>query len=303
MKKYLFTLITSLFLFTSAFAGPQFIVATGGPTGTYSQMFKELTSQCVQPGDQIVEKATSGSVQNVDLLLGNQVNGAIVQEDVLKFRAKTDSSVQLQVKQLFGLHHEEIHLVTRAAGRKVGGWFGGRVGGEQVVLRDFRDLQGHVAGAVGGSYLTAQVFAANSGVNFTVQEFKSNDDALQALQKGDLDVVFMVMGAPADAIKKLDNTYRLLPIEGAPAEKLKDYYDVAHLTYTNLDDSQGVPALSVQSDFVTRDYKTEQMVALLKNFRECFQKSLGTLQETTGTHPKWQDVQVDKNGKWPLYDR
>jgi len=268
-------------------------------------MLRELTGAC-QTSLVLDEQNTSGSVENVDLLVGNKVSAAIVQTDVLKFRARDDAQIAANIKTLFTLHPEEIHLVTRADGHTEGGWgIGGlKFGGERIILNDFQDLKGRNVAAVGGSIITAKVLSANSGVDFNVVEsYTNNGDALQALQENKVDAVVMVMGAPAAAIQALGKEYKLLPVTGAPAEKLTSIYDTTKLTYNNLSSSAGVPALSVQALFVTRDYKTPQMVSGLHALRDCFKDQLDTLKETIGTHPKWQQVDASSAGKWVTYSR
>ncbi|MDF8362053.1 MULTISPECIES: TAXI family TRAP transporter solute-binding subunit [Achromobacter] len=279
----------------------QLKVATGGPKGTYSQMFTEIASVC-QTSLNLVEQNTSGSVENIDLLVGNKINAAVVQTDVLKYRAKDESQIANNVKTLIALHPEEVHLVTRADGRKEGGFMG--LGAKRVILNDFNDLQGRTVAAVGGSIITAKVLAANSGVNFSVDEsYANNADALAALQESKVDAVVMVMGAPAASISQLDGAYKLLPVSGATAEKLTSIYDPVKLTYSNLSDSSGVPALSVQALFVTRDYKTNSMVSGLNALRSCVVSKIDELKETIGTHPKWQQVDPQSTGKWVAYSR
>lgn len=279
-------------------------VATGGKDGTYDQMFNELKNAC-QTSLVLDGVNTNGSVTNVSMLMGNQVNAAIVQGDVLKFRSYSDPAVANQLKSLFTLHLEEVHIVARADGKKEGGWgFGNyKIGGTTVVLRDFQDLDGRPVGAVGGSLITAKIMAANSGVRFHPVEFKTNDAMLDALRKNDIDAAVMVMGAPAPLIKGMSDEFRLLPITGKPAQDLSDIYSPLTLTYENLSNSQGVPAIATQAYFITRDYTTPAMVEGLNKFRECKEQKLAEIKETLGTHPKWQQVQNDNVGKWPVYNR
>lgn len=299
-----FLAMAAIMSVTSVAQAQQLKVATGGPKGTYAQMFKELGAAC-QNALVLNEQNTSGSVENVDLLVGNKVNAAIVQTDVLKFRASNEPRIASTIKTLIALHPEEVHLVTRADGRSEGGWgIGGlKFGGTRVILHDFQDLRGRTVGAVGGSVITAKVLAANSGVDFEVMEFANNGEALNALQESKIDAVVMVMGAPAAAIQALQPSFKLLPVTGAPAEKLMSIYDSTKLTYSNLSDSAGVPALSVQALFVTRDYKTEGMIEGLNALRACTMSQLDSIREAIGTHPKWQQVDPESSGKWVMYSR
>ena len=51
----------------------------------------------------------------------------------------------------------------------------------------------------------------------------------------------------------------------------------------------------------TRTYRSKTMVDQLAKFRACFENKLGDIQDKTGTHPKWQDVDAANLGKWDVY--
>lgn len=44
------------------------------------------------------------------------------------------------------------------------------------------------------------------------------------------------------------------------------------------------------------------MKATLAKLRSCMKKNLPELKDATGTHAKWQDVQANDDGKWPVYE-
>lgn len=282
-------------------------IATGGKDGTYNQMFNQLISACgTASGLAFSEVETNGSVSNTDLLAGNKVHGALVQADVLEYRAMTAKNLPNQVKVLFPLHKEEVHLVALAAGKKEGGWGVGKwtVGGSQVVLTDFSQIAGRPVGAVGGSAITARFIAANSGVDFQIIEFNKNDEMLAALQEKKIDVAIMVMGYPAPLIAGLSKDYRLLPITGKPVRELAKWYTpTQEMTYENLSDSQGVDGIATQALFVVQDYKSKRMVDGLNKFRECKAERLPDIQEELGNHPKWKQVDNDTKVNWPLYNQ
>ena len=301
IERYFGLAAIGLILATSAQA-QQFKVATGGETGTYATMFRELKAVC--KGDlNLVEVGTSGSVENVDLLMGNQVNAGLVQQDVLFFRSRNEDMAML--KTLVTLHYEEVHLLTRADGKvegqkKILGFTWDK--GQTVILNNFSELAGRSVAAVGGSVWTAKALTQNSGVAFSVVEAKSNPEALELLRNSQVDAVVMVMGAGAPIMKELGQEFKLLPITDMPLEMLtKNIYEPAKLTYTNLSHSNGVSTVKVQSLFITRDYKTEQMKNGLLGLRECINKNAPAISEQTGTHAKWQEVRADNKGKWPVY--
>lgn len=146
----------------SASAQTQLKVATGAATGNYSRMFKEFAGVCK---DQImqIEVPSKGSVDNMDKLLGNEVNAAIVQTDVLFFRARNEDLGG--VKTLFSLYPEEIHVISPAVSPiKAGGVMG--VGAKPIQLNNVSDLAGRSVAAWGGSIVTAQVIRLQSEINF-----------------------------------------------------------------------------------------------------------------------------------------
>jgi len=109
-------------------------------------MFKELSNAC---GTEVplVEVNSTGSMENVNNLVGNQVNAAFVQSDVLYLRARTEELGN--VKTLLALHSEQVHIVTRAAsGLKTGGVMrAARVPSLHSVRRPATAARGQTGGA------------------------------------------------------------------------------------------------------------------------------------------------------------
>jgi TRAP-type uncharacterized transport system substrate-binding protein len=149
--------------------------------------------------------------------------------------------------------------------------------------------------------LTAKVVKAQAGVNYNVQEFNTNADALKALQDKTIDAVVIVGGQPMKEIEALPPIYKVLAIPAPLQDKLKSVYQPARVSYRNLN-AAGVQTVSVSSLLVTREYKSAKFVTALKNYRECFYNNLDDLQETTGTSPAWQNVVKSDQGKWTWND-
>jgi TRAP-type uncharacterized transport system substrate-binding protein len=275
----------------------QIKVATGAQKGTYATMFKELNGVCANDVP-MLETNTNGSNSNIDLLVGNQVNAAFTQTDVLYFRARTEDLGN--VKTLVALHPEEVHIVALAQGlKKEGGTLG--FGSKAPVLTQIGDLNGRVVGAAGGSYTTAQVIRLQSEVNFTVQQYDDNDKLMAALNKGEVDAALMVGGAPLPVVNALTPAHRLVAIPDAVQQKLKAVYRPARLSYNKMG-AAGVATVATDAIFVTREYKTAKMTDALGRFRACALSKIDELKETTGTHPKWQAVDVANKGKWAYYE-
>lgn len=294
--KRLFTI--ALFALLSFAAGAQQLqVATGGPSGTYSAMLKQLTAVC-GTGVALIETNTSGSQDNINRLIGNQVNAAFVQSDVLYLRARTEDLGN--VKTLLALHPEQVHIVARAAsGIKEGGTMG--IGAKEVVFTDLASLAGRRVGAAGGSQVTAQVIRLQSEIAYNVVPFDKDADVLKALTEGQIDAAILVGGAPLGTVSGLGPQFKLLPISAPVIEKLKGVYRPARLNYSKMN-AAGVATVSTDALFVTREYKTHKMTEGLAKLRSCALGALDEMKETTGTHPAWQFVDGANKGKWPYYE-
>jgi TRAP-type uncharacterized transport system substrate-binding protein len=236
----------------------------------------------------------------MDRLLGNEVNAAIVQTDVLFFRARNEDLSG--VKTLFALFPEEVHIITASVSPILeGGTIG--FGKKPAQFNKVEDLAGRAVAAWGGSIVTAQVIRLQSEINFTVTEVADFKAAKAALDAGTVAAIVMVGGQPMADVQTLTNAYKLLPFSEATIGKLKSVYVPAKLNYSGMGQGgSGVQSIATESLFVTRAYKTEKYVQSLGALRACFKANLPDLQETVGMHKKWAAVNADNNGKWQFYD-
>lgn len=275
--------------------------ATGDLKGgsTYATMANEWLGSCSKGDVEVVY--TNGGLTNRDLLVTNQVGMAAVQGDTLEFTRRTDPKKVAKIRTLFALHPEEVHPIARADVKKEGGILG--YGAKEVEFRSLGDLTGRTVGAVGGSGDTARVISQAGGLNLNVVMYPDNNTMKQALQEGKIDAAFVVGGAPHSMVSSLTAAFRLLPINGDLQKKLVEsrLYSPAKLSYSNLGAS-GIDTVSTQALVVTREYRTPEMQTRLKAMRDCFNAKLPVLQDKTGTHPKWQEVDAAVRGMWPWYD-
>lgn len=295
MKK-LITILSIAVAACSAAHAQTVKVATGSAKGTYSTQTKEMMQACGNALP-LVEVNTNGSMQNIDMLLGNEVAAAYTQGDVLWLRARTEELGN--VKTLLALHPEQMHMVVSTSVKKVGGVMG--LGAKEVTLTDWSSLSGRQVAASGGSAVSAKIIRLQSEIPFTVVEYPSNDAALAAVAKGSADAALLVGGAPLPVIKGLPPSFRLLPAGASAQEKLKGVYKPTRLTYNNLN-SQGVGTVSTDALLVSRTYSSSKMLGSLGAFRSCVLGSLPDLKDTSGTHPSWQTVDAANKGRWTWYD-
>ncbi|SEJ58293.1 hypothetical protein SAMN04488058_11137 [Deinococcus reticulitermitis] len=274
-------------------ATPVFMnVATGSKTGTYSAMFRNIGQVCTQSA-YLRERGTTGSLENIDLLLNNEVSLAFVQSDVLKARDQIDKDPRVKnIKALLPLYDEEIHLFALPA--TVSKDFLGRR--KVTGVAQFADLKGKKVAAWGGSLVTARVISAMSGVPYTVVPVKDQPAAFAALQGKGVDAVLAVVGQPATWVKELSGVSLLpVPVLG----KMSNIYTPAKLLYPTLS-ADAVPTVAVMSVLATRDFKTPERRDVLLKYQQCAVSKLINLQEGEGMHPKWQQVTF-KTWPWPQY--
>ncbi|MDO4246365.1 MAG: TAXI family TRAP transporter solute-binding subunit [Deinococcus sp.] len=264
-------------------------VATSPKGSTNSDMFRDVGRVCGE-ASYLRQRQTSGSVENLDLLLSNQVSLAFVQLDVLKARDQIERDPRAKdVRVLLPLNFDEIHLIARPAKKD----FLGRTKG----VTKFTDLKSKKLGAWGGSVITAKVAQAKSKLNFSVVPYKTREETLAALAAGKVDAVLAVVGQPADWVKALNPAQNVLIPLDLPQGTLSGFYRPATLRYPGFSD---VPTYAVQRILATRNFTDAQRRAVLLRYQKCAFSKLSVLQQTPGMHPKWTEVTF-KEQDWPLF--
>ena len=275
-------------------------VATGSPTGTYAKIYKDMGKICTQ-ASYLLERGTSGTLENIELLLSNQVSMAFLQVDALEAKKQIDQDPRVdQIKALIPLYPEEIHVIVRADLANITGNFLTR---KKVLVTKVSELKGKNVGAWGGSFVTAKVINARGGgfkQLFFFDGKNAQADGLKALSEGKLDGIVAVGGQPLGWIRDLPpGQFRLLNFD------LKDIperiYKPARISYPNLA-TDSVQTISVQSLLATRDFKTPERAKLLTQYRQCVIDKIIELREGEGNHPKWSVVEPDSDPPWPKYD-
>lgn len=297
MKKYLVAFALAIGAMLSASA-QQVTVSTGDGAGsTYVAMLANIAKWCGNAVS-LVPMPSTGSIENLDRLVGNKVNAAFVQSDMLYMRARTEDLGD--VKTLLALHPEQLHFVVPpSSGKKTGGVMG--VGGSEVVFKDLGDLAGYNIAASGGSVETLKIVQLQSEVRFNVVEYPDTKTVKEALARGDVQAALFVGGAPLPSVETLPAGYRMLSVSEALQGKLKGVYKPARGNYRNLG-ATGVPTVSTDALLVTRTYTTPKMVHGLGTLRACVLDNLAEIKETAGTHPAWRGVKADNRGPWAYYD-
>ncbi|MGF0538145.1 TAXI family TRAP transporter solute-binding subunit [Agrobacterium sp. ES01] len=264
-------------------------IMTGGPTGTYIRIGRDIASLGAECGLTLNVVETAGSLENfVGVRNRRNTQFGIVQSDVLEY-LKTfeanDAEVQDAVRGvriMFPLYNEEVHILAKTG------------------IADIRDLAGKKV-AVGvkdsGTYLTASLILDILQVKDADRIAINPDQALPKLQSGEIDAFFYVAGAPASLFAKAHidpSKFHLLPITDTPLLATYTKAEIPAGTYPFQKDA--VDLVAVKAVLMTFDYDPKrnayhrQSCSTVSDFSNLILNGLDTLKETG--HPKWSSVDL-----------
>ena len=275
-------------------------VGTGTPSATYHAVFKDMGRVCTNAA-YLLERGTSGTVENLELLLANQISMGFMQVDALIAKRDLDGDNRVnQIKSLLTLYPSEAHIVVKANLEIVTGNFFTR---KRVPVTNFSQLAGRKIGAWGGGLVTARVLLGQTGMKYEVIPFLGRDaqtNAIKALESGQIDAAMTVAGKPIPWISALpQGQYRLIAFDLIPKLDSK-VYQPARISYPNTN-LESVPTFSVLSILATRDFRTPDRARQLVRYRDCVTSKIDLLREGEGNHPKWAEVDFKTAAPWPAY--
>ena len=271
-------------------------IATGSRLGTYHHIAEDI-AKIVQPHGVSVEVIDSlGSLENVDMLKRGTADLAIVQSDVIGVLHKVDPEIVENIRVVFPLYLEEVHLLAKKG------------------IHSLYDLsRKKVATGIerSGNAITMSVVLYKTIVPGVKKiEDMGPKDAVTALLTGDIDAMVYVAGKPVDLFKRLETMkgdpkysamvekLHFLPIESD--KLLQEYYTKTTLTpadYQWMD--QPVPTIAVRALLVKRqtgeidaaDEKKKGCDQRLVKLVDTVRREFDTLKKTG--HPKWEKVDLD----------
>ena len=181
----------------------------------------ERGGSCGVRGLVAVAQATPGSIENLRLIAGGQLESGFAQADLAGWAYRGVNAFAAKgplpgLRAIASLFPEAAHLVVRA----------------DSPIRSLADLRGKrvsIGEAGSGSAADAAVLlaAAGLGEHDLTRRYLRPGPAAAELKAGTLDVLFIVGGYPIPAIRDLAASMpmRLLPIEGEVLDSLKQDFD------------------------------------------------------------------------------
>lgn len=290
-----------------AHAQDKFTVSGGGGVkegSVYSAVIADLAGSCSTDQMTIEEVTSNGGVTNLQRLLSNKVNAAVIPTGLL-YNAKTENASSVaNIRTLVAFHPEALYLVVRSDTKKEGGVtiMGKNIGGDSVTFNNPEDLKGRPVGAVGGSLVDGRTFSDMMRYGWVMTEYQKTTELLAALMGKKIDAVLIQSATQASpAIEALNGaSFKLIPLRGN--SDTQAIWNAVKVQYTNMNGGRSVDTVSAQALLVTRKWSSPEMNAKLLALRDCYRANLGKLKDTTGTHPVWQLVELEDQGKWPMYE-
>ncbi|MDT1062004.1 TAXI family TRAP transporter solute-binding subunit [Paracoccus sp. CPCC 101403] len=252
-----------------------FRIGTGSTSGTYYPIGGLIANvistppgsracddggACGVPGLIATAVASSGSVGNINAIADGRIEAGLTQSDIA-YWAQTGTGLwegQPPVEKLrliANLYPENIHLVARAdAGIET--------------IADLRGKRVSLDEPGSGTLVDARIILGGYGISETDIEpqFMTPDEAAQGMREGTIDAFFFVSGYPASSIAELASQQhvRLIPLDGAGAEKLRaEYSFFSEITFpagTYAGQDKDVPTLSVGAQLVTSADQPEALI-------------------------------------------
>jgi len=184
-------------------------MASGLPTGLYYQFGERLKAELVQDGIKLNVIETGGSVDNLKLLgdAKSKVDFAIVQGGI------SDVSQHPQFVSIAGMFYEPVWVWYREEAFKSEGGL--------RVLNQLKGKRVSIGSEGSGTLALSNALLKISGLSeaaFRAEKLKP-DQAVERLNRGELDVAFIVVAAEAPIIKKFYEVpgIRLMNFEQADA--------------------------------------------------------------------------------------
>ena len=230
-------------------------IATGGTAGTYYPIggaIAEILNKDI-PGMNASAQSTGASVSNINLIKADDVELAIVQNDIAYYAVNatemfSNNNKLTNLKAITALYPETCQWVTL----------------DTSGIKSISDLKGKrvAVGAIGsGAEANARQILTAYGITYNDidVQYLSFAEGANALKDGNVDAAFLTAGYPTAAVQDIasQNKIRILPIDDDKAAALAGMYPfytktkIPAGTYTGFDEE--VSTVSVMAILIAND--------------------------------------------------
>ncbi|MBQ3966250.1 MAG: TAXI family TRAP transporter solute-binding subunit [Treponema sp.] len=268
-------------------ANKNFILATGGTSGTYYPFggaIANIWNSNIE-GMNVTAQSTGASAENLRLISREEAEFAIVQNDVMDYAYNGTDMFSQALPNLATIGTLYPEVVQIAASKSSG-------------IKSIADLRGkRVSIGDAGSGVEFNAKQILEGYGITFEDIQKNNlsfkESAEGIQNGTLDACFVTAGVPNSALQELAFTAGLvlIPVSGAEADKIVNSYNfytktvIPAGTYNGTDTD--TEALAIKATLAVNANLDENVVyemtkALFENL-----ESLGT------AHAKGKEVSAE----------
>ena len=276
--KFFSALVAASALLACPASAQQFFrIGTGGTAGTYYPIGGMIANAVSQPGKIVATaQATSGSLGNVNGIVGGAMESGFSQSDVATWAQKGTGIFEGKpnvpgLRMIANLYPESLHIVVKK-------------GSGYKSVADLKGKRVALDEPGSGTLINARLVLAAYGLKESDirPEYIKPNQAGDKMKDGSLDAFFFTGGAPAGAIAELATSgsgIELLPIDGPQADSLRassPFFAVDSIAAETYKGVAAVKTLAVGAQWVTSDKAdTETVYQITKSlFSEATQKTL-----------------------------
>ncbi len=289
--RWVSTVCLAAILLTGAATAQEFKknVLTGGPSGTYIQIGRDISQIAGECGLTYTINESAGSLENF-LGVRNRVNTqfGIVQSDVLEYLRTFSQNDPEIARAIFGvriafpLYNEEVHVLARR---------------EITSLNDLNGRKVAIGSENSGTFLTSSLVLDLAEVRPAERLTIDATASLAALLDGQIDAFFYVAGAPTKLFQtdEIDGSrFHLLPLTDSTLRAVYVESEIPAGTYPF--QQEKVDLVAVKAVMMTFDYTPQrnayhrESCKAVSDLVNIVLTNFDRLQ-TTG-HPKWKTVEL-----------
>lgn len=175
---------------------------------------------CGVPGLIAVAQTTQGSVENVEAIRSGALESGLSQADVAYWAFTGDKTFKEagpseNLRAIANLYQEGLHIIVRAES-------------EVQSVADLKGLRVALGEKGSGSLITSRLVLESYGLSEKriKPEYMAISPAIDRLRERSIDAIMIIGGSPLPAVADLAETMaiRLIPVDGEPAQKLRETY-------------------------------------------------------------------------------
>jgi uncharacterized protein len=264
-------------------------ILTGGPTGTYIQIGRDIANAAARCGITLNVRESAGSLENfLGVRMRRHTQFGIVQSDVLEYLntfAAEDPEMARAVAGVriaFPLYNEEVHVLARRDIASLEGLAGRRVS---------------IGAENSGTFLTASLVLDLAQVAPGERVMVNADESLRQLLAGEIDAFFYTVGAPSGLFQtpQIDpEEFHLLPITDPTLQAVYLPTSIPAGTYPF--QPEAVDVVAVKAVLMTYEFNPRrnayhrESCRAVSDIAHVISAQFREFQENG--HPKWQQVDL-----------